>query len=109
MVACGHYSQENYEKIDVLRGVVPHLRLDGRQRFIFETTNGKIDSTRELDANRERDDWISITEMLGETLSMPSLEQREQRLVELSSSGDRVLARNAKRALCPVRKVLQLV
>ncbi len=73
MVACGYYSQENYEKIDVPHCVAPHLRLDGRQKSICEAANGKIDSTRELDANRERDDRFSITEMLGETLSIPNL------------------------------------
>ena len=60
---------------------------DDHQKFICEATNEKIDSTCELDANRERDDWFSINEMLGETLSIRNLAQREQRLVDLSSSG----------------------
>ena len=76
------------------------------ERSIFEPAVDSMDSTLNL-GNKYEKTWLPYVEVLGEAMSIPDLERKERRLVELSRNSDETLASNARNLLAILRERVQ--
>ena len=70
---------------------------------IFEPALDSIDSTLNL-KNKYEKTWLPYVEVLGEAMSIPDLERKERRLVELTNDHDEILSSNARNLLAILRE-----
>ena len=73
------------------------------ERSIFEPSLDSIDSTLNLE-NKYEKTWLPYVEVLGEAMSIPDLERKERRLVELTNDHDEILSSNARNLLAILRE-----
>ena len=76
------------------------------ERFLFEPALDSINSTRHLGDKHEKS-WLPYIEVLGEAMSIPDLQRKKRRLVELSNNSDETLASNARNLLAILRERVQ--
>ena len=69
----------------------------------FEPAVDSMDSSLNL-TNKYEKTWLPYVEVLGEAMSIPEVERRDQHVVELSNNSDETLASNARNLLAILRK-----
>lgn len=72
-------------------------------RSFFEPAVDSMDSSLNLE-NKYEKTWLPYVEVLGEAMSIPDLERKERRLVELTNDHDEILSSNARNLLAILRE-----
>ena len=73
------------------------------ERSFFEPALDSMDSSLNL-KNKYEKTWLPYVEVLAEAMSIPDLERKERRLVELGNNSDETLASNARNLLTILRE-----
>lgn len=69
------------------------------QQFFFEETVPSVASTRPLNSTHDNDEWLFVIEVLGEFWHTSNLEQKEQRVRQLTRHKNQSIVKAAKRIL----------